>query len=111
MLPRLPPELLRLPKLPPLLRLPIEPPLRLLPIELLWLLPIELLWLLPIELLRLLFIELLLIELLRPKLPELVLLLLRLSTEVERLGVDIPLVLEPILLLSVPVLRISLGNV
>ena len=103
MLPRLPPELLRLPKLPPLLRLPIEPPLRLL--------PIELLWLLPIELLRLLFIELLLIELLRPKLPELVLLLLRLSTEVERLGVDIPLVLEPILLLSVPVLRISLGNV
>ena len=95
MLPRLPPELLRLPKLPPLLRLPIEPPLRLLPIELLWLLPIELL----------------LIELLRPKLPELVLLLLRLSTEVERLGVDIPLVLEPILLLSVPVLRISLGNV
>jgi hypothetical protein len=103
LLPRLPPELLRLPKLPPLLRLPIEPPLRLL--------PIELLWLLPIELLRLLFIELLLIELLRPKLPELVLLLLRLSTEVERLGVDIPLVLEPILLLSVPVLRISLGNV
>ena len=103
MLPRLPPALLRLPKLPPLLRLPIEPPLRLL--------PIELLWLLPIELLRLLFIELLLIELLRPKLPELVLLLLRLSTEVERLGVDIPLVLEPILLLSVPVLRISLGNV
>ena len=103
MLPRLPPELLRLPKLPPLLRLPIEPPLRLL--------PIELLWLLPIELLRLLFIELLLIELLRLKLPELVLLLLRLSTEVERLGVDIPLVLEPILLLSVPVLRISLGNV
>jgi hypothetical protein len=103
LLPRLPPALLRLPKLPPLLRLPIEPPLRLL--------PIELLWLLPIELLRLLFIELLLIELLRPKLPELVLLLLRLSTEVERLGVDIPLVLEPILLLSVPVLRISLGNV